>query len=39
MDARIVARTLRRLVRPAGLYGEGGVNTGFPAPTVAEDDR
>jgi lipopolysaccharide/colanic/teichoic acid biosynthesis glycosyltransferase len=37
MDARIVGRTVRRLVRPAGLYGEGGVNAGFPAPTRDDD--
>ena len=30
MDARIIGRTLRRLVRPAGITGEGGVNPGFP---------
>ncbi len=33
LDARILARTLRRLVRPTGLYGEGGVNAGFPTST------
>jgi lipopolysaccharide/colanic/teichoic acid biosynthesis glycosyltransferase len=32
MDARIVARTLRLLVRPSGIYGAGGVNPGFPIP-------
>ena len=36
LDARIVARTLRRLVRPTDLYGEGGVNAGFPTPSVAD---
>ena len=43
LDARIVARTILRLVRPSGIYGEGGVNQGFPvpeasaAPTTNED--
>jgi lipopolysaccharide/colanic/teichoic acid biosynthesis glycosyltransferase len=32
LDARIVARTLRRLVRPEGISGDGGVNPGFPGP-------
>ena len=32
LDARIVGRTLLRLVRPSGIYGEGGVNQGFPVP-------
>ena len=36
LDARIVGRTLLRLVRRDGLYGEGGVNQGFPR---AESDR
>jgi len=31
LDARIVARTLRRLVKPDGITGEGGVNPGFPS--------
>jgi lipopolysaccharide/colanic/teichoic acid biosynthesis glycosyltransferase len=35
LDARIIGRTLQRLVRPTGLYGEGGVNPGFPVPTEA----
>lgn len=30
IDARIIGRTLRRLVRPEGITGEGGVNPGFP---------
>lgn len=30
IDARIVARTLRRLARPEGITGEGGVNPDFP---------
>jgi lipopolysaccharide/colanic/teichoic acid biosynthesis glycosyltransferase len=32
LDARIVARTLARLVRPSGITGAGGVNPGFPGP-------
>ena len=32
LDARIVGRTLLRLLRPSGIYGEGGVNLGFPVP-------
>ena len=36
IDGRIVGRTLRRLVRPEGITGEGGVNPGFPGP---DDDR
>jgi lipopolysaccharide/colanic/teichoic acid biosynthesis glycosyltransferase len=32
LDLRIVARTVRRVIRPTGIYGEGGVNPGFPAP-------
>jgi lipopolysaccharide/colanic/teichoic acid biosynthesis glycosyltransferase len=38
LDLRIVGRTVLRLVRPAGLYGDGGVNPGFPAsqPPAAE---
>ena len=32
LDARIVARTLKRFVRPEGITGEGGVNPGFPGP-------
>ena len=32
LDLRILGLTLLRLVRPHGLYGEGGVNPGFPAP-------
>ncbi len=35
LDLRIVARTVLRLVRPTGIYGEGGVNQGFVAPTDA----
>lgn len=32
LDLRILALTVWRLVRPHGLYGEGGVNPGFPVP-------
>jgi lipopolysaccharide/colanic/teichoic acid biosynthesis glycosyltransferase len=32
LDARIVARTVLRLLRPDGIYGLGGVNQGFPVP-------
>ena len=32
LDLRIVWRTLRRLVRPEGITGEGGVNPGYPGP-------
>jgi lipopolysaccharide/colanic/teichoic acid biosynthesis glycosyltransferase len=31
LDVRILGRTLQRLVRPIGIYGAGGVNSGFPA--------
>jgi lipopolysaccharide/colanic/teichoic acid biosynthesis glycosyltransferase len=37
LDLGIVARTLLRLIRPSGLYGEGGVNPGFPA--AGQNDR
>ena len=30
LDLRILALTVWRLVRPDGLYGDGGVNPGFP---------
>ena len=30
LDLQIVGLTLLRLVKPSGLYGEGGVNQGFP---------
>lgn len=33
LDLKIVVLTLLRLVRPAGVTAEGGVNPGFPAPT------
>ena len=36
LDARIVARTLLRLVRPNGVYGEGGVNAGYPVPPTED---
>ncbi|WP_432478378.1 sugar transferase [Nocardioides sp. GXQ0305] len=29
LDARIIGRTVLRLIRPTGIYGEGGVNQGF----------
>jgi lipopolysaccharide/colanic/teichoic acid biosynthesis glycosyltransferase len=32
LDLGIVGRTLKRLVRPEGVTGEGGVNPGFPGP-------
>jgi lipopolysaccharide/colanic/teichoic acid biosynthesis glycosyltransferase len=32
LDLRNLGRTLRRLVRPEGVSGEGGVNPGFPGP-------
>lgn len=37
LDLRIVARTLLRLVGPAGITGEGGVNQGFPVPEQPEE--
>jgi lipopolysaccharide/colanic/teichoic acid biosynthesis glycosyltransferase len=33
LDLRIVGRTMLRLMRPSGLYGEGGVNPGYPVAT------
>ncbi len=36
LDLRILARTALRLVRPTGIYGEGGVNQGFPLPVVEQ---
>ncbi|MGH9268233.1 MAG: sugar transferase [Acidimicrobiales bacterium] len=42
LDARILACTVRNLVRPHGVVGAGGVNPGFPLPTTApslETDR
>jgi lipopolysaccharide/colanic/teichoic acid biosynthesis glycosyltransferase len=38
LDLRIVGRTLRDLVRPSGITGEGGVNPGFPGPRAPDDD-
>lgn len=35
LDVRILLLTLRRLLRPEGITGEGGVNPGFP-PRAAE---
>jgi lipopolysaccharide/colanic/teichoic acid biosynthesis glycosyltransferase len=32
LDLRILWRTVLLLVRPRGIYGEGGVNPGFPVP-------
>ena len=37
LDARIVLRTVLRLLRPSGIYGEGGVNIGFPISDPASD--
>lgn len=39
LDLRIVGLTLLRLVRPHGLYGEGGVNPGFPLPVSEPEPR
>lgn len=32
LDLRIIARTVLQVLRPAGIYGPGGVNIPFPAP-------
>ena len=32
LDARIVAKTLKQLLRPDGISGDGGVNPDFPIP-------
>jgi lipopolysaccharide/colanic/teichoic acid biosynthesis glycosyltransferase len=32
LDARIVWRTVLHVLRPSGIYGEGGINQGFPLP-------
>jgi lipopolysaccharide/colanic/teichoic acid biosynthesis glycosyltransferase len=32
LDARILWRTVLHVLRPSGIYGEGGVNQGFPVP-------
>lgn len=37
LDLRIVAATLRNLVRREGITGEGGVNQGFPIPGTGGD--
>lgn len=37
LDARIIARTMLRLVRPTGIYGADGVNQGFPIATDPRD--
>jgi lipopolysaccharide/colanic/teichoic acid biosynthesis glycosyltransferase len=37
MDAEILGRTLSRLLRPTGIYGDGGVNQGFPVPDQSRD--
>jgi len=39
LDLRILGRTARRLVRPSGVTGEGGVNPGFPDPGSSRDDQ
>jgi len=36
LDLRILARTVRRLLRPEGITGEGGVNPGFPGARDAD---
>ncbi|MGI8536725.1 MAG: sugar transferase [Mycobacteriales bacterium] len=36
LDLRIVLLTVNRLLRPSGVYGEGGVNAGFPVPAVPD---
>ena len=36
LDLRIVWRTVLRMVKPTGIYGEGGVNQGFPVPGDAQ---
>jgi lipopolysaccharide/colanic/teichoic acid biosynthesis glycosyltransferase len=33
LDLRIVGLTVARLMRPAGITGDGGVNPGFPGPS------
>ena len=38
LDLRILGRTMLRLVRPSGLYGEGGINPGYPAPPERRTD-
>jgi lipopolysaccharide/colanic/teichoic acid biosynthesis glycosyltransferase len=36
LDLRIVALTALSLVRPSGIYGEGGVNQGFPVESTGD---
>jgi lipopolysaccharide/colanic/teichoic acid biosynthesis glycosyltransferase len=36
LDVRIIAHTVGHIVRPRGLYGEGGVNPGFPLPAAGD---
>jgi lipopolysaccharide/colanic/teichoic acid biosynthesis glycosyltransferase len=36
LDLRILALTALKLVRPSGIYGEGGVNQGFPVPSPSD---
>ncbi|MFL6206805.1 MAG: sugar transferase, partial [Acidimicrobiales bacterium] len=31
LDVEILRRTIRRLLKPEGITGEGGVNPGYPA--------
>jgi lipopolysaccharide/colanic/teichoic acid biosynthesis glycosyltransferase len=38
LDLSIVARTVRRLLRPEGVTAEGGVNPDFPGPDTASPD-
>jgi lipopolysaccharide/colanic/teichoic acid biosynthesis glycosyltransferase len=37
LDLLIVGCTIRNLLRPTGIMGEGGVNPGFPVPAGSED--
>jgi lipopolysaccharide/colanic/teichoic acid biosynthesis glycosyltransferase len=37
LDLEILRRTAKRLVRPEGITGEGGVNPGYPGPPAPED--
>lgn len=36
LDLLILRRTVLLLLRPRGIYGEGGVNPGFPGPAVEQ---
>jgi lipopolysaccharide/colanic/teichoic acid biosynthesis glycosyltransferase len=38
LDLRILARTVRNLVVPAGITAAGGENPGFPVPSDVEPD-